>query len=152
MQVGNPYSDHECWQRPEEMDTPRTAYKVDASQPGSDVAGETAAALAAASLAFAKIDKPYSKTLLAAAKKVLTILPHEFHLNRHTLVMRTIMVELMLASIWYDMVYKALNAGCPTGCHKTGRCLRLRISTEASTVMRLEEWCVLSTAPTTATK
>ncbi|KAG0557529.1 hypothetical protein KC19_11G137900 [Ceratodon purpureus] len=70
VQVGNPFSDHQCWQRPEDMDTPRTAYKVDASHPGSDVAAETAAALAAASLAFAKIDKSYSKTLLAAAKKV----------------------------------------------------------------------------------
>ena len=33
-----------------------------------------------------------------------------------------------------------------------GRCLRLRIGTEASTVMQLAEWCAPSTAPTTASK
>lgn len=52
------------------MDTPRTTYKVSASKPGSDVAAETAAALASASMAFKTIDSTYSKKLLAAAKQV----------------------------------------------------------------------------------
>jgi endoglucanase len=47
VQVGDGGSDHSCWERPEDMDTPRTSYAVDASHPGSDVAAETAAALAA---------------------------------------------------------------------------------------------------------
>ncbi|CAL5052254.1 unnamed protein product [Urochloa decumbens] len=52
VQVGDASRDHSCWERPEDMDTPRTVYKVDASHPGSDVAGESAAALAAASIVF----------------------------------------------------------------------------------------------------
>lgn len=52
------------------MDTPRTAYKVDASRPGSDVAAETAAALAAASIAFRYIDDAYAGKLIAAARRV----------------------------------------------------------------------------------
>lgn len=56
--------------RPEDMDTPRTAYKVDASHPGSDIAAETAAAFAAASMAFRRVDTDYSNTLLASAKRV----------------------------------------------------------------------------------
>ncbi|CAD5195450.1 unnamed protein product [Musa acuminata subsp. malaccensis] len=63
VQVGDPNKDHACWERPEDMDTPRTVYKVDNSNPGSDVAAETAAALAAASLVFRKSDPAYSKLL-----------------------------------------------------------------------------------------
>ncbi|KAH9323654.1 hypothetical protein KI387_018293, partial [Taxus chinensis] len=63
-QVGDGESDHACWQRPEDMTTPRQAYKVDASNPGSDIAGETAAAMAAASIAFKYSQPQYSLTLL----------------------------------------------------------------------------------------
>ena len=38
----------------------RPAYRVDASCPGSDVAGETAAAMAASSLVFAEDDPAYA--------------------------------------------------------------------------------------------
>lgn len=69
--VGDPNSDHRCWERPEDMDTARTVYSVSASNPGSDVAGETAAALAAASLVFRKVDQTYSKLLLSTAKNVM---------------------------------------------------------------------------------
>nr|QCQ73712.1 endo-(1,4)-beta-D-glucanase [Litchi chinensis] len=40
VQVGDAFSDHNCWERPEDMDTVRTAYKIDSSHPGSDVAGD----------------------------------------------------------------------------------------------------------------
>ena len=52
------------------MDTPRTVFKVDASNPGSDVAAETAAALAASSLVFQKVDPEYSKILRRRAISV----------------------------------------------------------------------------------
>ncbi|GAB4837838.1 hypothetical protein Ancab_027364 [Ancistrocladus abbreviatus] len=67
VQVGDPLSDHNCWERPEDMDTARTVYAVDAPNPASDVAGETAAALAASSMAFRSIDPDYSETLLRNA-------------------------------------------------------------------------------------
>lgn len=69
--VGDPNGDHRCWERPEDMDTVRTVYYVSASNPGSDVAGETAAALAAASIVFKKVDPSYSRLLLATAKSVM---------------------------------------------------------------------------------
>ncbi|MBA0706276.1 hypothetical protein Golax_018398 [Gossypium laxum] len=37
VQVGDAYSDHSCWERPEDMDTLRTVYKIDNAHPGSDV-------------------------------------------------------------------------------------------------------------------
>ncbi|VAI43867.1 unnamed protein product [Triticum turgidum subsp. durum] len=55
-QVGDGDSDHYCWQRPEDMTTSRRAYKVDAEHPGSEVAAETAAAMAAASIVFRRAD------------------------------------------------------------------------------------------------
>ena len=71
--VGDPDEDHRCWERPEDMDTPRTVYAVSASAPGSDVAGETAAALAAASIVFRACDPAYSSKLLQTARKVTLI-------------------------------------------------------------------------------
>ncbi|CAN6241645.1 unnamed protein product [Urochloa humidicola] len=71
--VGDPDADHRCWERPEDADTPRTVYAVSASAPGSDVAGETAAALAAASLVFRASDREYSRRLLDAARDVMEI-------------------------------------------------------------------------------
>lgn len=70
VQVGDPYSDHNCWERPEDMDTLRTVYAIDRNHPGSDVAGETAAALAAASIVFRSRDRAYSHALLSRAVKV----------------------------------------------------------------------------------
>ncbi|GJN02844.1 hypothetical protein PR202_ga20231 [Eleusine coracana subsp. coracana] len=71
--VGDADADHRCWERPEDMDTPRTVYAVSASAPGSDVAGETAAALAAASMVFRAADKAYARRLLDAARAVMGI-------------------------------------------------------------------------------
>jgi endoglucanase len=71
--VGDPDAEHRCWERPEDMDTPRTVYAVSASAPGSDVAGETAAALAAASMVFRAADRAYSRRLLAAARDVMEL-------------------------------------------------------------------------------
>ncbi|XP_037437870.1 endoglucanase 4-like isoform X2 [Triticum dicoccoides] len=70
VQVADPYQDHRCWERPEDMDTPRAVYKVTPQSPGSDVAGETAAALAAASLVFRAREPAYSSRLLRAARQV----------------------------------------------------------------------------------
>ncbi|KAM1786784.1 hypothetical protein ACFX12_039515 [Malus domestica] len=52
------------------MDTSRAVYKIDKNHLGSDVAGETAAALAAASIVFKSRDPAYSRFLLNRAVKV----------------------------------------------------------------------------------
>ncbi|CAI9117165.1 OLC1v1018511C1 [Oldenlandia corymbosa var. corymbosa] len=69
--VGDPNDDHRCWERPEDMDTLRAVYFVSPNNPGSDVAGETAAALAAASIVFRAADPRYSRVLLNTARKVM---------------------------------------------------------------------------------
>ncbi|KAM7491607.1 hypothetical protein LguiA_034528 [Lonicera macranthoides] len=69
-QVGSGFSDHMCWQRPEDMTTSRRAYKVDKKHPGSDLAGETAAAMAAASIVFKTTNPPYSRLLLKHAEQL----------------------------------------------------------------------------------
>nr|AID55382.1 glycoside hydrolase family 9 C4 [Gossypium hirsutum] len=66
-EVGDGNSDHYCWQRPEDMTTDRHAYKIDPSNPGSDLAGETAAAMAAASIVFRRSNPAYSTELLRHA-------------------------------------------------------------------------------------
>ncbi|KAK7310410.1 hypothetical protein RJT34_07914 [Clitoria ternatea] len=66
-EVGDPDSDHQCWERPEDMTTPRNSYRIDDHNPGSDLAAETSAAFASASLACQSIDKSYSSKLLIHA-------------------------------------------------------------------------------------
>ncbi|KAG6577144.1 Endoglucanase 6 [Cucurbita argyrosperma subsp. argyrosperma] len=69
-EVGDGNTDHYCWQRPEDMTTDRRAYKIDPSNPGSDLAGETAAAMAAASLVFRHYNPAYANELLSHARQL----------------------------------------------------------------------------------
>ncbi len=71
-QVGDGGPDHAYWGRPEDWpkDKKRPAYKITESAPGSDLAGETAAAMAAASMVFKKSDPTYSAKLLTHAKQL----------------------------------------------------------------------------------
>ncbi|XP_004309055.1 PREDICTED: endoglucanase 8-like [Fragaria vesca subsp. vesca] len=68
--VGDPNADHACWERPEDMDTPRTSYVVTKEKPGSELSAEIAAALAASSIVFQQSDKAYSTLLLTRATQV----------------------------------------------------------------------------------
>ncbi|GER57548.1 endoglucanase 6 [Striga asiatica] len=69
-EVGDGNTDHYCWQRPEDMTTLRAAYKIDPSHPGSDLAGETAAAMAAASIVFRSYNPSYAAELLKHASQL----------------------------------------------------------------------------------
>ncbi|KAH9678335.1 Endoglucanase 23 [Citrus sinensis] len=71
-QVGEPYGDHDCWERPEDMDTARTPYAVSKQFPGSEVSAEIAAALAASSIVFRSTDSTYAVKLLNRAKTIGT--------------------------------------------------------------------------------
>ncbi|KAJ7374820.1 hypothetical protein OS493_005172 [Desmophyllum pertusum] len=69
IKVGDGDLDHDYWGRPEDMTMNRPAFKICPKKPGSDLAAETAAALAAASIAF-KGRKGYAKNLLLHAKQL----------------------------------------------------------------------------------
>lgn len=66
-QVGKGDEDHRWWGAPEVMQMPRPAYKIDKDHPGSDLAAEAAAALAATSMVFQKTDSTYAAKCLAHA-------------------------------------------------------------------------------------
>ncbi|KAL6603481.1 hypothetical protein ACP70R_043842 [Stipagrostis hirtigluma subsp. patula] len=70
IQVGDPKTDHKCWERPETMAEKRPLTKITAKSPGSDVAGETAAAMAAASLVYKPINATYASSLLDHAERL----------------------------------------------------------------------------------
>ena len=69
-QVGDGNDDHSSWSRPEDWTKARPAWKVTAQNPGSDLVGETAAALAAASMVFRSADPAYAATLLGHARQL----------------------------------------------------------------------------------
>ena len=70
VQVGDGEADHKWWGPAEVMTMARPSYKISASCPGSDVAGETAASLASAAIVFKTDDPTYSATLLSHAKQL----------------------------------------------------------------------------------
>ncbi|XP_045162577.2 endoglucanase A-like [Mercenaria mercenaria] len=74
VQVGDGYADHGFWGRPEDMHMGRPAYKVTTSCHGSDVAGDTAAAMAAGYLVFKDMcgDTGFADRLLGASKSLYT--------------------------------------------------------------------------------
>ncbi|KAK1296940.1 Endoglucanase 24 [Acorus calamus] len=72
IQVGDPDIDHKCWERPEAMTEERPLVQVNTTSPGTEVAAETAAALASASLVFKTVDSTYSDLLLQHAKQLFT--------------------------------------------------------------------------------
>ncbi|KAL7207504.1 hypothetical protein ACSBR1_029454 [Camellia fascicularis] len=72
IQVGDPDIDHKCWDRPEVMTEKRPLTQVNTSSPGTDVAAETAAAMASASLVFKSIDSTYSSSLLRHAQQLFS--------------------------------------------------------------------------------
>ena len=69
-EVGDGDSDLSCWERPEDMTTSRQAFRVDPQHPGSDLAADTAAAMAAASIVFRGTYPDYANLLLVHSKQV----------------------------------------------------------------------------------
>lgn len=69
-QVGDGNADHSWWGPCEVMQMSRPSFKVDASNPGSAVVGEAAAALAACAAVYKDIDAEYSELCLSHAKSL----------------------------------------------------------------------------------
>ena len=69
-QIGTGGTDHAWWGPAEVMQMARPSFRVTTSCPGSDLAGETAAAMAAASMAFRPTDPTYANTLLSHARQL----------------------------------------------------------------------------------
>lgn len=67
-------SDHSVWAPHELLEylTERKSFKVDTSTPGSDVAGQTAAVLAIASIIFEPTDPAYAEKCLTHAEQLFT--------------------------------------------------------------------------------
>ncbi|CAL5226752.1 g9605 [Coccomyxa viridis] len=72
-QVGDPGSDHATWGRAEDMTMARPSWDLDQNNPGSDLLGQTAAALAAISIMFEKSDPNYALMLEAHARDLYAI-------------------------------------------------------------------------------
>ncbi|AEE44171.1 glycoside hydrolase family 9 protein [Cellulomonas fimi] len=72
VQVGDGEADHKWWGPAEVMTMARPSHKISASCPGSDVAAETAAALASSAIVLKGDDPAYAATLVSHAKQLYT--------------------------------------------------------------------------------
>ncbi|KAJ6997090.1 hypothetical protein NC653_013611 [Populus alba x Populus x berolinensis] len=72
IQVGDPELDHQCWERPEAIRGIRPSTQVNTSFPGTEVAEETAAAMASASLVFKNINSSSSNLLLEHVQQLFS--------------------------------------------------------------------------------
>jgi endoglucanase len=71
-QVGKGDDDHKWWGPAEVMPMARPAYKIDASCGGTELAAETAAAMAASAMVFRPTDPAYADKLLTHARQLYT--------------------------------------------------------------------------------
>jgi len=70
-QIGDGYADHAFWGRPEDMTMDRPSFRITANAPGSELAGETAAALAASSFFYRNMGyADYADECLQHARKL----------------------------------------------------------------------------------
>ena len=72
VQVGSYADDSTDLNPPEQMTQARPVFLVNATAPGSDIAGSSAAALAAAYMVFQSTESSYAATLLTNAKSLYT--------------------------------------------------------------------------------
>ncbi|KAH9505669.1 hypothetical protein Btru_055467 [Bulinus truncatus] len=108
FQVGNENLDHNFWGRPEDMTMARPCLVASVAHPGSDVAGETAAALALGSIVFKdKGDTAYSNQLLTAAQSLYKFAnEHRGIAQAHTYASSSYKDELCVAGLW---LYRATH-------------------------------------------
>jgi endoglucanase len=71
-QVGRGDDDHRWWGPAEVLPMARPAYRIDATCGGSELAAETAAAMAAGSIVFRPTDPAYADVLLGHARQLYT--------------------------------------------------------------------------------
>lgn len=74
--MGSYITDATYWERPEQMNVSRPAYVINATAPGSDLMGSTAAAMAASALVFNASDSSYASRLLTTADTLYQYAPH----------------------------------------------------------------------------
>ncbi|RUS30504.1 Six-hairpin glycosidase-like protein [Jimgerdemannia flammicorona] len=91
-----PAEEYEKWVPQGIMHTP---YYVTVQDPASDIAGETAAAMAAASVLFAKSDPAYAATLVAHSRKLYT-----FATTYQGSFMQSNQSGFLLQKMWYPSV------------------------------------------------
>ncbi|KJE93538.1 cellulase [Capsaspora owczarzaki ATCC 30864] len=72
IQIGNPDDEHQQWMAPETRTNARPTVMINPSSPGADVAGEVAAALAAASMVFQSVNATYAAQCLTHAQQLYT--------------------------------------------------------------------------------
>ncbi|CAI5976053.1 unnamed protein product [Closterium sp. NIES-64] len=125
-QVGDGPSDHRCWQRPEDMTTPRMAFRLDANNPGTEVAAEAAAALAAASMAFASRDEEYSRKLIRHAKELF---------NFANTYRKSYVSSIPSAAAFYNS-YSGFNVSRPSPARATSAHCHVRHATRLGVVVR----------------
>lgn len=70
-QVADANIDHAWWGRPEQWDQgPRQSFKITRQKPGSELAGEAAAAFASGYLVFKEVEPSYAELLLRHAMEL----------------------------------------------------------------------------------
>jgi endoglucanase len=104
FQCGLGTSDHGFWGPPEviHLTTDRSSSMIDSSNPGTDVAGQTAAALAIASIIFEDTDPSYASVCLSHARELFTFADNYrgFYPVEGFYVSSSYMDDLAWAAIW----------------------------------------------------
>ncbi|MGD9200536.1 MAG: glycoside hydrolase family 9 protein [Chitinispirillia bacterium] len=113
-QVGHGMTDHVWWGAPEVFPKERPSYKIDKSNPGSELAAEVAAALASSSILFRGTDPSYADNLLKHAKELFDFADKYRGMYHESITDATAFYKSW--SGYYDeLVWGALWLYCATG-------------------------------------
>ncbi|MBV7335694.1 glycoside hydrolase family 9 protein, partial [Chloroflexi bacterium TSY] len=150
-QVGNGSQDHSWWGSAEILHhkMSRPAYKIDTSCPGSELAGETAAAMAASSIIFRQSsDTAYADLLLSKAEKLYDFADQHRGKYSDCITDATAFYnswsgysdEIVWGAIWLHKAKKAQNAGYGDGYLNKAKAEYANLNTEQGSNTKSYRW------------
>ena len=150
-QVGTGQPDHNWWAAPENvaLQMTRASYKIDTACPGSDLAGETAAAMASSSMVFrANGDAAYADTLLTHAEQLYNF-ADTYRGTYHSCITDATDFykswsgyndELVWGAIWLYRAKEAKTAGSGAAYLTKATTYYANLSTEPQSTTRSYKW------------
>jgi hypothetical protein len=150
-QVGTGGPDHNWWGAPENvsLQMTRPSYKIDTACPGSDLAGETAAAMASSSIVFRQNgDAAYADTLLMHAEQLYSF-ADQYRGTYHTCITNATDFykswsgyndELVWGAIWLYRAKEAKVAGSGASYLTKATTYYANLSTEPQSTTHSYKW------------
>ena len=110
--MGSGQADHGYWGRAEEMTMTRPSYKINRSNPGTELAAETAAAMAASSVIFRQSNPRYADILVRHAEELYEFADRYRYKNKRKSIIGR---GTKPSNLWWCTILEDRTQGYPKG-------------------------------------